>query len=106
MTNTYFEGSASGSNKAARGWSKEQRYDRPLVTLGLVLDENGFVKRSRILGGNVSEAKTLLDAVISLQPDTSQKPLPCRPTVVLDAGIATEENCQALKNAGYLYISF
>ena len=38
LTNTYFEGQASGNGKARRGKSKEKRTDCPLVTLGLVLD--------------------------------------------------------------------
>jgi len=106
LTNTYFEGAASQSSKTARGWSKEQRYDRPLMTLGLVLDEHGFVKRSRILAGNVCEAKTLLDAVAALRQDADQPTLPVtKPTVVIDAGIATEENCTALKQAGFSYLA-
>ncbi len=106
LTNTYFEGSASKSSKAARGWSKEQRYDRPLITLGLVLDEHGFIKCSRILAGNVCEAKTLLDAVAALRKDAGQTTLPVmKPTVVIDAGIATEENCAALRQAGFSYLA-
>ena len=45
LTNTYFEGTAAGNKKAARGRSKEKRSDCPLVTLGLVLDGSGFVRR-------------------------------------------------------------
>jgi hypothetical protein len=41
LTNTYFEGTAAGNTKAARGRSKEKRADCPLVTLGLVLDSSG-----------------------------------------------------------------
>lgn len=59
LTNTYFEGEASGNAKAKRGHSKEKRSDCPLVTLGLVLDGSGFVRRSRMFEGNVSEAGTL-----------------------------------------------
>ena len=106
LTNTYFEGAVAQSTKTARGWSKEQRYDRPLMTLGLVLDEHGFVKCSRILAGNVSEAKTLLDAVAALRQDAGQTTLPvAKPTIVIDAGIATEENCAALKQAGFSYLA-
>ena len=56
LTNTYFEGTAAGNPKAARGRSKEKRSDCPLVTLGLVLDSSGFVRRSRMFAGNVAEA--------------------------------------------------
>ena len=59
LTNTYFEGQAGQNAKAQHGHSKEKRSDCPLVTLGLVLDGSGFVRRSKTFDGNVNEAKTL-----------------------------------------------
>ncbi len=53
LTNTYFEGEAKLQPKARRGRSKEKRSDCPLLTLGLVLDGSGFVRRSEVLAGNV-----------------------------------------------------
>jgi hypothetical protein len=47
------------NTKAQRGRSKEKRTDCPLVTLGLVPDGSGFVRRSQTFAGNVSEAATL-----------------------------------------------
>ena len=46
LTNTYFEGEVPHNTKAQRGHSKEKRTDCPLMTLGLVLDGSGFVRRS------------------------------------------------------------
>ena len=46
LTNTYFEGQAAVNPKAKNGRSKEMRSDCPLVTMGLVLDGSGFVRRS------------------------------------------------------------
>ena len=57
LTNTYFEGDAASNKKAQHGHSKEKRSDCPLVTLGLILDGSGFVRRSRMFAGNVSEWK-------------------------------------------------
>ena len=54
LTNTYFEGSGKGNANAAFGRSKEKRSDCPLVTLALVLDGSGFVKRSKIFPGKDS----------------------------------------------------
>jgi hypothetical protein len=62
LTNTYFEGEVPHNTKARRGRSKEicpeqsrrERTDCPLVTLGLVLDGSGFVRRSQTFAGNVS----------------------------------------------------
>lgn len=59
LTNTYFEGVSLGNELTARGHSKEKRYDCPLVTLGVVLDEHGFINRTRVFEGNVSESNTV-----------------------------------------------
>jgi transposase len=100
LTNTYFEGSARGNANAALGHSKEKRSDCPLVTLALVLDGSGFPKRSEVLEGNASEPKTLAKMVGKL---TTRDSTPA-PTVVLDAGIATEENIAWLADNGYRYV--
>lgn len=98
LTNTYFEGRSSKNSKAAFGRSKEKRSDCKIVTLALLLDSSGFPKRSEIHEGNVSEAKTLEQIVHSLEGEN-------KPTIVMDAGIATEENVTWLKDNGYSYIA-
>lgn len=100
LTNTYLEGQALANKKAKRGRSKEKRSDCKLLTLGLVVDENGFAKRSELFAGNQSECKTLQEMVRSLEGESV---IPGR-TVVLDAGIATRENTDWLKANGYHYI--
>ena len=59
LTNTYFESPKRTSAIAHLGKSKEKRSDCPLVTLALVVDGQGFAKRSKIFEGNVSEPATL-----------------------------------------------
>jgi transposase len=102
LTNTYFEGRCLNNTLAKRGHSKEKRTDCPLVTLGLVLDSSGFPKRSHVYKGNVSEAATLSEMIQDLQ----QPGLPedQKPTVIMDAGIATQENIDWLKNHQYPYL--
>ena len=100
LTNTFFEGTASGNPKAKHGHSKEKRTDCPLVTLGLVLDASGFPKRSEVFEGNISEPKTLEKMLQRL----CLAPGAVAPTVVLDAGIATEENLAWLTKQGYRYL--
>jgi transposase len=97
LTNTYFEGVASGIEKAKRGRSKEKRSDCPLVTLGLVLDVSGFPKRSRVFAGNVGEASTLETILTQLGAVAGT-------TVVMDAGIATEANLVWLTQNSYRYV--
>jgi len=101
LTNTFFEGTASANPKAKRGHSKEKRSDCPLVTLALVLDASGFPKRSEVFAGNVSEPKTLQPMLQRL----CAVPGADGPTVVLDAGIATEENIAWLSAQGYRYLA-
>jgi transposase len=109
LTNTYFEGGAQGNVKARRGRSKENRTDCPLLTLALVIDEQGFVKTSRILPGNISEPGTLEETLNALQ-STRYNPTPKAKqpgngiTVVMDAGIATKDNLHLLIKQGYDYI--
>jgi len=100
LTNTYFEGTGKANSNAAYGRSKEKRSDCPLVTLALVLDSSGFVKKSEIFPGNASEPKTLEKMIHKLSSKESKRPS----TVVLDAGIATEENIAWLVESGYCYI--
>lgn len=100
LTNTFFEGTGKYNGKAHFGRSKEKRSDCPLVTLGLVLDADGFPKRSDTFDGNVSEPGTLEGMIHSLSsPDMLRKPL-----IVVDAGLATEANLQWLKDHRYGYI--
>ena len=100
LTNTYCEGTAQSNTNAALGRSKEKRSDCPLVTLALVLDASGFPKRSEIFAGNISEPKTLEKMLAKLTSEQTQK----APTVVLDAGIASEENIAWLIEHGYRYL--
>jgi transposase len=107
LTNTYFEAdaasaSASGEThpanpKAKHGRSKEKRSDCPLVTLGLVLDGSGFVRRSKTFAGNVSEGGTLAEMLNGLGATPGA-------LVVMDAGIATEANVAWLAAHGWRYL--
>ena len=100
LTNTYFEGKCLCNKKAAFGRSKEKRNDCPLVTLGLILDSSGFPKGSEVFEGNASEPKTLQQMIKKLYKNNNRG----RPTIVLDAGISSEENLTWLKDKGYNYI--
>ena len=101
LTNTFLEGRAAKNPKAKFGRSKEKRSDCRLLTLGLVIDGHGFPKTSKVFKGNQSEPKTLLEMINALReadPNEAQvDPISKKPTVVIDAGIATEENLKQLK---------
>ena len=97
LTNTYFEGEMAINHKAQRGHSKEKRSDCPLVTLGLVLDGSGFIRRSRMFAGNVVEGTTLAEMLEGLSAPTSAM-------VIMDRGIATKENIAWLVAHHYRYL--
>ncbi len=100
LTNTYMEGQAKSNPKASYGVSKEKRNDCPLVTMGLVMNEHGFLHRTSILPGNASEPKTLKKMIESLNAHQSL----FKPTIILDAGIATNDNLTWLRENKYSYI--
>lgn len=97
ITNTYFEGRNLANPKAKYGRSKEKRSDCKLVALGLVLDGSGFPKKSRIFPGNVSEPSTLKEMLLTLGNSRDA-------TVIMDAGIASKDNINYLRDNGYNYI--
>ena len=97
LTNTYFEGEAGSNPKAQRGHSKEKRTDCPLVTLALVLDGSGFVRKSECFDGNVAEVTTLETMLQQLEA-------PPGALVVMDRGIASEENLAWLRERHYRYL--
>ena len=101
LTNSYMEGEARGNPKAQYGRSKEKRSDCKLVTMGMIVDELGFAKYSELFPGNQSEAATLPDMVNAMEQNLSGS---CSQTIVMDAGIATGENLQWLKENQYHYI--
>ena len=97
LTNTCFEGEARAQPKARRGHSKDKRTDCPLLTLGLVLDGSGFVRRSQVFAGNVREHHTLAEMIEALNAPRGAR-------VVMDRGIATEDRVQWLRENGYRYV--
>ena len=102
LTNTYFEGAKRGSELAKFGRSKEKRSDCKLVVLALVINQFGFIKYSAILQGNVSDPATLDAMLKDLRSKTSASAKTA--LVVIDAGIATEENLAKIRSEGFHYL--
>lgn len=100
LTNTYFEGQYNGSELAKYGRSKEKRNDAKLVVLALVVNIYGFIKYSSIHEGNMADCKNLSLMIDKLSRCTNAQ----NPVVVIDAGIATEENLEMIKAKGYHYL--
>lgn len=102
LTNSYFEGEKRSSNLARYGRSKEKRSDCPLVVLALVVNVEGFIKYSSIFQGNMSDSKSLCEIIDHLRISTSINSK--RAIVVIDAGIATQDNLSLIQEKGYDYV--
>jgi len=102
LTNTYFEERAHLNPQAQFGRSKEKRRDYPLVTLGLVLDSDGFPLTSQVFPGSASEPATLETMLEGLQQKRGQTD--DKPIIILDTGIATADNISWLKEQNYYYL--
>ena len=100
LTNTYYEGAVRKSKLAKFGRSKEKRNDARLIVLALVVNTEGFIKYSTLHEGNTADCNTLSQMMDKLTAHTC----PQKAIVVLDAGIATEENLQYIISKGYYYL--
>jgi hypothetical protein len=101
LSNTYFEGVKTKSKLAKYGRSKEKRSDCKVVVLAVVVNMEGFVKYSNVFEGNMADSQSLPKIIDNLRIQTSTEK---RAVIVLDAGIATEENLKIIKEKGYDYV--
>lgn len=102
LSNTYFEGSKRGSKLAKYGRSKEKRNDCKQVVFTGVINSEGFIRHSRIYEGNKADSVTMKDMLSDLKRHTDSATV--KRTVVMDAGIATEENLAYVVGQGLDYV--
>jgi len=102
LTNTYFEGQQRGCVLAQYGRSKEQRKDCKLIVLAVVINSEGFIKYSQLFEGNMADSKSLVEIIQELSERTSATGR--KPIVVMDAGIATDDNIKLLIRYQFDYI--
>jgi len=101
LTSTYFEGLMKRSIKAKRGYSRDKRKDCKQVIVGLILDEEGFVKSHEVYEGNRQDVKGIVGLIERLKRRTKKEK---EPTVIVDRGIGTEDNLKKLRGMGLKYI--
>jgi len=102
LTNTYFEGRMKNSQIAKFGRSKEMRKDAKLIVLAVIINGEGFLKYSDIFEGNTSDCSTLKAVITALNQRAGYTSV--KPIIVMDAGIATEDNIKFLKEEQYDYL--
>jgi transposase len=101
LTSTYFEGAASEISKAKLGYSRDKRPDCKQVLVGLVVNRDGFPLAHEVFEGNSRDHKTLSDMLDQLGKRVSLKG---GGTVVVDRGMAFDENLQQIKDRGLRYL--
>jgi transposase len=101
LTSTYFEGQALRNPQAKRGYSRDKRPDCKQVVVGLVLDRDGFPKAHEVLDGNRQDRTTVGEMLDSLEKRTGPQP---GATVVVDRGMAYDENLAEIRARGYHYL--
>lgn len=106
LTNFHFEGTGEQNPLAVRGKNKQMRDDCPQVVVGVVFDEFGFEILHRTFAGNTSDSKTLPAMAQALHQASRDDclPAPETPTVVVDGGLATQDNLAGLRRLGFHYL--
>jgi transposase len=99
LTSTYFEGSAEGIEKAKRGYSRDSRPDAKQVTIGVVVDWDGYPLGYEVFEGNIRDHATVAGTLAKLKDHFGVS----SPTVCMDRGMVTEETLSLLRG-GYLWI--
>ena len=101
VTNTHFEGLCKANPKAAYGKNKQKRNDCLQVAVGMAFDKTGCSLAHETFKGNISDSKTLFHILERLEGVIEHKH---KPVVILDAGFASKENLQLLREKGYSYL--
>src|SRR3974390_1202923 len=101
LTSTYFEGEAANNSQAQRGYSRDKRPHPKQVLVGLVLDRDGFPKAHEVFDGNRQDRTTVGEMLDSLQKRTGPQP---GSTVVVDRGMAYDEDLAEIRARGYHYL--
>jgi hypothetical protein len=101
LTSTYFEGLMLGNPQAKRGYSRDKRPDCKQVLIGLVLGQEGFPKAHEVFDGNLQDRKTVGEMLDILKARVGLKE---GATVVVDRGMAFDENLEEIKSRHLHYI--
>jgi len=101
LTSTYFEGQAKANPQAQLGYSRDSRFDCKQVIVGLVLDRNGFPKAHEVFDGNKQDRATVTEMLNTLEKRAGKRP---GSTVIVDRGMAFQENLDQIRERHYHYI--
>ena len=101
LTSTYFEGQCARNPKAKRGYSRDHRPDCKQVVVALVINRDGFAITHEVFAGNTQDRATLATMLDLL---TARAGLKEGATVVVDRGMAFDENIAEIKRRKLHYV--
>jgi len=101
LTSTYFEGVCAHNPKAKRGYSRDHRPDCKQVVVALVINRDGFSITHEVFAGNTQDRATLAAMLDVL---TARAGLKEGATVVVDRGMAFDENIAEIKQRKLHYV--
>ncbi|MDA8337561.1 MAG: IS1634 family transposase [Peptococcaceae bacterium] len=97
-TSTYFEGTKAEDGEY--GYSRDKRWDRYQIVIGLVCDEEGIPMAIEIWPGNESDRTTVVDRITILRKRFGIE----KAVFIGDRGMYSDINIAALEEAGFDYI--
>lgn len=101
LTSTYFEGLATRNAKVQRGYSRDHRPDCKQIVVGLVVNRDGFPITHEVFAGNTQDRATLATMLDRLAARAGLKE---GATVVVDRGMAYDENIAEIKRRKLFYV--
>lgn len=93
VTSTFFEGEALENEKAARGYSRDQRSDCKQVCIGLVCTPEGLPLAFEVFKGNRNDVTTVEEIIKMMEDKYGQ----AGRVWVMDRGMVSEKNIQMLR---------
>jgi transposase len=100
LTSTYVEGAAQKNPMMRRGYSRDHRPDCEQMVIALIVNSEGFPFSYETFDGNRADVSTM-ETILRL---VERKYGKARRIWVLDRGIVSEENLQAIRQRGGQYL--
>jgi transposase len=100
LTSTYVEGAAEKNPMMRRGYSRDHRPDCEQMVIALIVNSEGFPFSYETFDGNRADVSTM-ETILRM---VERKYGKARRIWVLDRGIVSEENLQAIRQRGGQYL--
>jgi transposase len=100
LTSTYVEGAAEENPMMRRGYSRDHRPDCEQMVIALIVNSEGFPFSYETFDGNRADVSTMETMLRMVERKYGQ----ARRIWVLDRGIVSEENLQAIRKRGGQYL--